>query len=223
MKRSLVLLSLFALLIFTSVAVAQEEEEEVFERDVLEINFFGGVDGPTGDLLDWKDTLGAKTGYNFGLDLGYFITEKIVSGVGFRFSQYSIAGQEHDLAVVDLAHRAYNPAVYLKYYLFPVSNFSPYVKVDGGLSFLKFTTWVTNPNGDRYRQLSYDPAFSFSIGAGGFLYTADYGGFFVEANYHRVLSSDVEADYEGGTYLFGDDISTWDIHGGLRVLIGSGE
>jgi len=222
MKKSLILISLFALLIFNSAALAQDEEE-VYERDVLEINFFGGVDGPTGDLLDWKDTLGAKTGYNLGLDLGYFLSEKIVGGFGFRFSEYSIDGQDSDLAVVDLTHRSYNTSLYVKYYLRPASNFSPYLKADGGLTFLKFTTWVENLNGDRYRQISYDPAFSFSIGVGGFLYTADYGGFYLEGNYHHVASSGVEAEYEGGNYMFEDNINTWDIRGGLRILIGSGD
>jgi hypothetical protein len=222
MKKSLILLCGLVFLMSTCVALAQDEEEE-YAHDALEIDFFGGVDGPTGDMLDWQDSLGAKTGFDFGFDVGYFLKEALVAGVGFRYSQYSIDAAEEDLVAATLKHRSYNPNLYLKYLLFPVSDFSPYVKVGAGLTFLKFTTWVENPNGDRYRQIAYDPALSWSVGAGGFMYTADYGGFFVEGNYHYVSAGDVEAEYEGNTYVFGDNLALWDIRAGVRILVGSGD
>ena len=92
-----------------------------------------------------------------------------------------------------------------------------------GLTFLKFTTWVENDNGDRYRQISYDPATTYGFGGGFFLYTANYGGFFVESNYYMINSKNAEAEYEGDTYFFGENVSAWDIRGGIRILIGSGE
>ena len=223
MKKSVILFSVLILLTLNITAFGQDEEEEDYGRDVLEINLFGGVDGPTGDMLEWSDSLGAKTGYNFGLDVGYFVTESLVAGFGFRYAGYGIDANDEDVLAGDLKHRAYTPSLYAKYYLMPASNISPYFKADAGLTFLKFTTWVANENGDRYRQLSYNPAFSFSLGGGAFLYTSDYGGFFVEGNYHYVGSSDVEADYEGGTYVFGDNLSTWDVHAGIRILVGSGD
>ncbi|UCE25455.1 MAG: hypothetical protein JSU74_05255 [Candidatus Zixiibacteriota bacterium] len=221
MKNSLILLSVLILLTLNVSALAQDDEED-YERDVLEINFFGGLDAPTGEMLDWKDTLGAKAGFNFGLDLGYFVKEQLVAGFGFRFGQYSIDAADADLAAAELKHRLYNPHLYVKYYLMPYSDISPYLKANAGLTFLKFTTWVSNENGDRYRQLSYDPAYSFGIGGGIFLFTADYGGLFVEGNYHHVSGSSVEAEYEGGTYSFDEDISAWDFHLGLRILVSSG-
>lgn len=224
MKKTVILISALILLMLSVSAMAQEEDEyEDIESDILEINLFGGVDGPTGDMLEWSDSLGAKTGYNIGFDLGYFLKDPLVFGLGFRFAEYSIAVYEGDEAAADLKHRSYNPNLYLKYYLMPTANFSPYVRADAGLTFLKFTTMVTNVNGDRYRQIAYDPAFSFSFGGGVFLYTSDYGGFFVEGNYHRVAASEVDAEYEGGTYVFGDNLSSWDVHAGVRILIGSGE
>ncbi|UCG62014.1 MAG: hypothetical protein JSV52_01615 [Candidatus Zixiibacteriota bacterium] len=225
MKKSLILLSALLLLVLNLTAVAQEDIEEIeeVERDVLEIVLFGGVDSPVGKMLEWKDTLGAKVGYDFGFDLGYFITESLVGGLGFRFSEYSIDASEDDNAAGNLKHRSYSPNLYLKYYLLPVSNFSPYAKANVGLTFLKFTTWVENENGDRYRQISYDPATTFGFGGGFFLYTANYGGFFVESNYYLINSKNIEAVYEGDTYLFGDNVSAWDVRGGIRILIGSGE
>ncbi|UCD63369.1 MAG: outer membrane beta-barrel protein [Candidatus Zixiibacteriota bacterium] len=222
MKKSLILLSALLILLLNSVALAQDEEEE-WEKDVLELNFYGGIDMPTGVMLEWQDTLGAETGYNFGIDIGYFVSIPFVTGFGFRFSEYEVHNRETDLAAEGLKHRVYNPCLYAKYFLMPTANLTPYVKASAGLTFLKFTTWVTNPNGDRYRQISYDPAFSFGLGGGLFYYTSDYGGFFAEGNYHYVNSASVEAEYEGGAYLFGEDLSSWEIHAGIRILVGSGE
>lgn len=222
MKKSVILLAALLLLAFNSVALAQDDAED-YERDVLEITLFGGLDSPTGDMLEWKDSLGAKVGYDLGFDFGYFLTESVVGGFGLRYSEYSIDASDNDELAADLKHRSYNPNLYLKYYLMPMSNLSPYLKANVGLTFLKFTTWVQNDNGDRYRQIAYNPALSFGIGGGVFLYTADYGGFFVEGNYYIIKSGSVEADYEGDTYVFGDDLAAFDIRGGVRILIGSGE
>ena len=221
MKKSVILFSAL-LLVFNCVVLAQDDTEE-YERDVLEITLFGGVDSPTGKMLEWHDSLGAKVGYDFGFDIGYFVTEPLIAGIGFRFSEYGIDATEEDSAAEKLKHRSYNPNLYLKYYLRPTSNWSPYVKANVGMTFLKFTTLVHNDYGDRYRQIAYDPALSFGIGGGLFLYTADYGGFFVEGNYHVISSDGVEAEYEGSTYEFGDNLAAFDIRAGVRILIGPGD
>ncbi len=226
MKKSLILLSALLLLVFNVAALAQDDTEEVeeYESDVLEITLFGGIDSPVGNMLDWKDTLGAKVGYDFGVDVGYFINDAMVGGLGFRFSEYSIHASENDAFAGNLKHRSYNPYLYFKYYPFPTSTLlSPYLKANAGFTFLKFTTWVENENGDRYRQISYDPAFTFGFGGGVFIYTSDFGGFFVESSYYLINSDGVEAEYEGDTYLFGEDVSAWDVRGGIRILIGAGQ
>ncbi len=225
MKKSVILLTALLLLMLNFTVMAQDEEEE-WARDVLELSFFGGVDGPTSDMLEWSDSLGAKTGYNMGVDIGYFVSNPLVAGISFRYAQYSIAAWDSDEAAKDMKHRIYNPQVYAKYYLMPYSSYSPYVKANVGLTFNKFTTYVDSDGdgaNDRYRQLSYKPSFSYGIGAGGFIYTADYGGLFIEGNYHIVKSADAEHEYEGTTYVFGDDLKIWEIHAGLRILIGSGD
>jgi opacity protein-like surface antigen len=236
MKKSLILLSVIFVLVFNLAAVAQDEED--YEHDVAEFVVYGGVDVPFGDILEWSGPssdaiddiapttateLGAKVGYNMGFDLGYFFAEPLVVGLGFRFSEYSIDSDENDTVADGLKHRLYNPNIFAKYYPMPTSDFSPYLKANVGLTFLKFTTWVSNENGDRYRQLAYDPAFSYGIGGGLFLYTADYGGFFVEGNYNYVASNTAETEYEGNLYTFDENLSSWEIRGGIRILIGSGE
>ncbi len=220
MKNALTLtcLAVFLVVALSGSVFAQDDED--YERDVLEATFYGGLGLPGGDITDWNDTLGAKTGYELGFELGYFATESIVVGINFYFSEFAI--DANDVAS-DMKHRLYNPNLYLKYYFPMESNFSPYVKGHVGLENVKFATFVSNENGDRYRQLSYDPALAFGFGAGLFYYTSDYSGLFLEANYHIASTSDVEANYEGNTYVFGSDVATFDIHAGIRVLIGSGE
>ena len=218
MKKSVIVLTALLLLALNFSAFAQEEETE---RDVLEVNFYGGLGIPMGDMKDWHDSLGAKTGYEFGVEMGYFVTPKLITGIGFTYSQFGIDNSPTDLAADGLKHRLYNPNVYVKYNFEGESNWVPYVKGHVGADFAKFTTFVTNPNGDRYRQISYDPALSFGFGAGVFYYTADYGGLYLEANYNYISSSEVECEYEGNTYVFGSDMSTLEIRAGIRILIGN--
>lgn len=220
MKKSVFLIAIAVLLSLNLSVLAQDEE---IEKDFMEINMFGGLNVPSSGISDWNDSLGAKTGYGMGFDIGYFVTIKFVAGIKFNYSEYGIDNSPTDSAATDLTHRLYSPGIYAKYYFMPESNWQPYVKGHIGIDYPKFTTFVTNPAGDRYRQLSYDPALAYGIGVGLFRYTSDFGGFFVEANYHYAKAQDVEADYEGNIYTFGENISTLDIHAGVRIMIGSGD
>lgn len=215
MKKSFIILSALLLIVLNFSAWAQEE----VARDVLELNFYGGLGIPTGDFSNWHDSLGGKTGYIVGIDVGYFVTPQLVAGINFKYSQYSIDNSPTDKAADGLNHRLYNPNLYLKYYFPSQSNWSPYIKAHVGIENPKFTTFVINPNGNRYRQESYDPAFAIGGGAGLFYYTSDYSGIFLETNYHYASTSDVTADYLGRTYKFDGNISVVDIHAGVRILI----
>ncbi|MFQ5453897.1 MAG: hypothetical protein ACE5D6_06890 [Candidatus Zixiibacteriota bacterium] len=216
-----VLLSLTIMVLFFGLnALAQDDD---YDRDIVEINFFGGMGIPVGEVTDWNDSLGMKNGFEIGIEVGYFVTDKFTAGFNFMFSQYSIDAAENDLAAANLKHRLYNPSLFLKYYLLAESNWAPYIKVHAGLDNPKFTTFVINPAENRYRQISYDPAFAFGIGAGLFYYTSDYSGLFIEGNYHFAASSDIEASYLGNKYLFRNNLTIIDIHAGIRILIGSGD
>jgi outer membrane protein W len=182
----------------------------------MEVNFFGGGGFPSGDIKDFSDTAGAQSGISLGLDAGFFITNNFVGGLNFTYTEMGIDDQAQ---AGGLHHKIYSPSLYLKYYFIGTSDFLPYVKAHGGLDFPKFATFVNNPTGNRYRELSYDPVFAYGGGLGLFVFTTDYSGLFVEANYHRAQSSGTHADYHGVDYKFNSDINMIDIHAGIRILI----
>lgn len=214
MKRVLIIT---ASLVLLCISVSMAQDDEYFVKDVLEANFFGGVNIPTGDISEFSDTAGAGTGFNMGFDAGFFITFDLVAGLNFTYSQFPV---DDSANAEGLHHKLYSPSLYLKYYFTGESDWIPYVKVHGGIDFPKFATFVTSPNGNRYRELSYDPVFAFGVGAGLFVYTSDFSGIFAEVNYHRALSSDTKGDFENNDYVFANDLATVDVHAGVRILIG---
>ena len=219
MKKSMALTFLMLLLLFNMSVLAQDDDEEEVEQDKAEFTFSAGFGIPSGDLSDWGgDSLKPSANYNLGFEGGFFLNSSIVLGGGFTYTSFKIDSQNE--LTTDLKHRLYSPSVYLKYYFPMDGDFIPYVKGAVGADFLKFTTWITNVDGSRYRQTSYDPALAYSIGLGAFYYTADYSGFYVEANYRIAQSEDVQYH---DVATFGVKATTLDIHAGFRVLIGSDE
>ena len=235
-KLSSVLAVMFLLSLgVNSSVLAQDEEEYEYAKDFMEAALYFGGSMPLGGLTDWTVVnergtykLGAELGYDYGLDVGYFLTAPLVIGFNFTASQYTIDAEvpnEADLPIIESRHhRIYSPAVYLKYYFWSESNFAPYLKGHAGVDVVKFTTRVFDQNegGDEYRELSYDPGFAFGFGGGVFYYTHDYGGLYLEVNYHHGLTSDVESDYgTRGPYTFGEAASLVDVHAGIKVFFGS--
>lgn len=211
------ILIVISLLLISGTALAQDED--YFVKDVLEVNFYGGAGIPSGNLSDFSDTLGAETGINYGLDIGYFLTNDLVFGFNFSFTQFSIKDSD---GTGDLNHKLYSPNLYLKYYFTGESDFIPYLKGSAGLEFAKFTTFVTSPG--RYREISYDPVLAYGAGAGIFMFVSDFSGLFFEANYRGAVSAaDTEANFQDNIYKFGSDLGRIDIHAGVRVLIAPNE
>lgn len=217
MKRLLTTALALALLVSAPV-LAQDEEGYI--KDLMEVNFFGGGGIPSGDIKDFSDTVGAGTGYNIGLEAGFFVTTSFVAGFNFTFTEFAVDDQAN---AGGLHHKLYNPNLYAKYYFLGQSDFIPYVKANAGLDFAKFTTLVASSSGPRYREISYDPVFSFGGGVGLFVFTTDFSGLFAEINYHRAVSSNAEATYQDVKYKLDSDIGLIDVHAGIRILIGPGE
>lgn len=214
MKR--ILLVVTGLVLLGSSAV-MAQDDELFVKDVLEANFFGGVGIPNGDIKNFSDTAGAGSGYNIGFDAGFFITYDLVAGLSFTYTQFKV---DEAAFATGLHHKLYSPNLYLKYYFTGESDWIPYIKAHAGIDFPKFATFVTSTAGNRYRELSYDPVFAFGGGGGLFVYTSDYSGLFFEVNYHRALSSSTKADFQNNEYVFGNDLAAIDVHAGIRILIG---
>jgi hypothetical protein len=234
MKKFSWLLVAFLMLALTSSAIAQDDEEDYeyeYVKDFMEAAIYGGLAVPTGGLADWTAThpatgteeLGTKTGVSFGVDVGHFLTMNLVVGLNLTYSHFGI---ESDTAAVQtLNHRLISPAAYLKYYFIGESNLMPYVKLHAGIDIPKYTTRIggidvaSGPG--RYRELSYSPAFAFGFGGGLFYYTHDYGGLYLEANYHMGLTEESEKEYSTSKFVFGENVSVLDVHAGITVFFGS--
>ncbi len=216
-------------LVMSTGLMAQDDEEE-FEKDFIEAAIYFGGAMPMGGLSDWTVTsvngtekMGAKFGWNVGVDVGHFLTTNMVLGLNVTYAQFGI--DSDTLAVSSMRHQLIGPAAYLKYYFSGESNLMPYVKGQLGVDIVKFTTRVQDENqgGPVYRELSYKPALSFGFGGGLFYYTHDYGGLYLEVNYRSALTSDVVSGYGGVDYTFGETAGVLDIHAGIKTFFGSDE
>lgn len=218
MKWIATVMALALVVMLSQPAAAQDDYEFV---DILEVNFYGGIGIPVGGIADFQDSLGASIGASVGLDIGYFLKSNIVLGFSFMYTRMG----HDDIAVLEdegLYHRLYNPNIYLKYYFQGESNLEPYLKAHVGLEHPKFTTFAKHQEGDRFRELSYGAAFAFGFGAGLFYFTSDWGGVFIEGNYHYAFTEDNTKEFGLEEITFGENLSTIDLHAGLRILFGEG-
>ena len=54
------------------------------------MSIYGGFGIPSGGISDWNDSLGAGTGWEIGMDVGYFLTPSMVLGLNFTYAQFSV-------------------------------------------------------------------------------------------------------------------------------------
>lgn len=221
MKVRSVLIAVLLLLAANMSVLAQDEWEE---SDFLEAAIYGGLGIPCGGITSFGDSLGAKSGFGAGLEVGFYIDPQWVLGLNFTYTQFGVADND-GLVDSDLHHKVYSPNLYLKYFFPSESNLVPYLKVHAGVDFPKFATYydgsLAGHNDNGYRELSYGACVAGGFGGGLFYYTSDYGGFFVEANYHQGFSSDLEHTWASKS--FGNNIGDIDIHAGIRIVFGSDE
>lgn len=220
MRRQPLALVLVLFLIFNATVQAQGDDEG---RDFLEIALSAGFSIPNGDLKNWTDSLGAKSGIETGIDIGAFVSSNMVLGFNFTYSQYSI---DTDGPAKDLNHRFFNPSIYLKYYLFGDGNLSPFFKVHAGIDNPKFATFVQDQNANppgKFRELSYGMVFAFGGSAGLFYYTSDYSGLHLEAGYHIGQSSNVAGDFQNVDYNFNAKTGILSVKAGVTVFFGTSE
>lgn len=220
MKLLSSVLGLFLVVGLTLAANAQDDVTE--EQDVLEVSLYGGGFIPSGGVTEFGDSLGAKAGWQVGLDVGYFLQPEWVIGINLVYSQLGIDASDPNNTQ---HHRLYNPMIYVTRYFWGEGNLVPYVKGKAGLYNAKFSTAVTNGDGTnlRYRELSYGPAVAIGGAVGVFYYTSDYSGLFAEAGYQTAFTKNVSKDFGGIEYTFGETTSIIDLHAGIRVFFGSDE
>jgi hypothetical protein len=220
MKRRVLYFVIALAALLPLMVSAQTESSADEEHDFLEVGLQAGLGIPFGSVKTWNDTLGAKAGLNLGGEIGMYLNKDYVLGFQFNYYQMKI---NTSAPVGNLKHRLYSNSVYLKRYFSSNSNFVPYVKVNAGIDFPKFTTWVIDGLDRKFRELSYKGAFGAGLGAGMFYYTSDFGGFYVEADYHHTFSNGVKKDYADSEYKFPGTISMLDIKAGVRVFFGGGD
>lgn len=222
MRKQTLIAALLILLIFNFSIFAQDEEEYQ-PNDVLEISLFSGLSSPKGGITEWNDGLNADNGFNFGLDVGYFLNPNFVFGLNFTYTKFDVEVPALLPEAELTSHRLYNGNLYLKYIQLTSSNFEPFVKAYIGIENPKFTTYVQNPDQDRLRLTSYDPGLAYGLSAGLFYFTSDYSGIYIEGKYHGATTSNVTANYLDLTYDFNKNVSKFDINIGIRLLGGSKE
>ena len=214
MKKTSLLFVLVMFLIFSSAAVAQDEEDGKWRN--FEVSMHIGLTMPSN--IDWYDTLAAKNGMNFGGAGGFYFTERLCIGAYFNYTQ--MAPEEvSSFDVADQKYKMYDVGLYGKYAFTGESNFEPYVKISAGANFAKYATWVGAAR-TQLREISYDPAFSGAGYLGASYYTSDYGAIFLEVGYHMDMLKYTQATYDDVIYSFPDDIKYIEIKAGVVVFFG---
>lgn len=212
MKRTKLFLILFAVLALAAISYAQNEEKTEEKWRNFEFSAVGGLSIPTGDLKNWNDSMGAKTGIEFGGSGGYYFTDKFCLGTYFSYTQ-------HSMELYDLHYKTYDVGSYVKYAFTGESNFEPYLKVMAGVNFIKFPTWVTS-SANRLREVSYNGGISAALGMGLLYYTSDNGGVFLEASFHHTAGKDNKGTHLSEEYYLKDNFNYLQIRGGLTVFFG---
>lgn len=215
-KRIAQSLVLLALLLVSSLAQAQYDEDEPY----LEVFVAGNYTLPTGFIKNdmVPDSLNAEGGIGIDVGIGYYYKPKLILGLYFNNRNMGVEG-------LDLKHRVFELGLFAKYTVFDLtqSSLSPYLRLGGGLNFSKLATKVTDDGNPVYRELSYDPTFAAEAALGFHLKTNSRGGIFLEAAYHMDLMSDVAGKFEGTDYNWGDNNNFMIIRAGVLFNIGPKE
>lgn len=206
-------LSLPALAQEPGTAAAEPTDQEEANWRSFEVATYGGLMLPSGALKTWNDSMGAKTGVNFGASSALYFNEKLCLGAYFTYHQ-------NPMKLYNLHYKLYDLGLYAKYAFAGESDFEPYVKVSGGAVFAKYPTWVGDAKA-RLREVSYSPVFGAGFHAGLLYYTSEYGGLFLEGSYHMVMLKDVSGDHSGVKYYLKDNIHYLELNAGIMVFFGS--
>ncbi len=215
MKKIKLFLTLASILLLAVSVVAQEEEEEEEKWRNFEVSIHGGLTQPGEFLSDWKDTLGAKLGFNLALSGGYYFNNSFCTGLYFTYSQMNIEGDW------DRMFRMFDIGAYAKYALTGESDFEPYGKLAVGVISPKYPTLIPPDVRNQLREQSYDPGISAAFYAGLLYYTSDNGGIFLEGGYHNDFLKDVRSDYADDTIE--ENVKYFEYRIGITVFYGSDE
>lgn len=218
MKNFRVLLILGLVVLFAGSLYAQDEEESEKWRN-FEVAIRAGLDFPMSDLKDWNDSMGAKTGMNYGLSGGYYITNRICFGAYFNYSSFGLEEPNSLIDVSQMHYKMYKFGGYLKYAFTGESYWEPFVKLRLGANFAKFATWIGQDR-NQLREVSYDPEVSGGLDVGLLYYTSDFGGLYLQASYNYERLENTVGDSFDVEYSLPYNASYFSINTGITVFFG---
>ncbi len=221
MRKFRVLLTIALVVLFAGASFAQDDEGGEKWRN-FEVTINAGFDFPMGDLKDWYDTLGAKTGINFGGAGGYYFTNRICVGAYFDYVQFGIEEPVSGLAVSEFHYKMYKLGGYIKYALAGESYWEPFARLRLGANFAKFTTWIGD-TGTRLREVSYDPELSGGLDLGVMYYTSEFGGIYLQASYNYERLENTVGNSFGQEFALPYNANYFAISTGVTVFFGSTE
>ncbi len=217
--RNFRVLTILALTIFLAGnAMAQDDEAEPKWRN-FEVTLTGGFSLPTGDFKDWNDSLGAKTGHNFGGAGGYYFTNRLCLGAYFEYDQYALQAPNDEIDVSSMHYKLYKFGGYIKYALAGESYWEPFGRLRVGATFAKFPTWIGVEN-LRLREVSYDPEISVGLDLGLLYYTSDFGGVFIQASYNYERLENTVGTSFNRDYALPHNVNYIAIDAGVTVFFG---
>jgi len=218
MKNFRVLMILALATAFAAGAMAQDDEEDFKWRN-FEVTLTGGLSLPMGDLKDWNDSLGAKTGHNFGGSGGYYFNNRLCVGGYFEYSQFSLEEPNSNIDVSEMHYKMYKVGGYVKYALGGESYWEPFARLRAGANFAKFATWIGD-NTLRLREVSYDPEVSVGLDLGLLYYTSDYGGVFVQVSYNYERLENTVGESFNEDYVLPYNANYITLNAGVTVFFG---
>lgn len=217
--RNFRVLIILALAIFLAGnAMAQDDEENPKWRN-FEVTLTGGFSFPMGDFKDWNDSLGAKTGNNFGGAGGYYFNNRLCLGGYFEYAQFALEEPNTEISVSTMHYKLYKVGGYIKYALVGESYWEPFARLRAGATFAKFPTWIGDEN-LRLREVSYDPEVSAGLDLGLLYYTSDYGGVFLQVSYnYERLEKTVGTSFDKD-YILPHNVNYFSLNAGVTVFFG---
>lgn len=217
-NRGLPLLVLLGAIAVTTLAPSENLQARIHDDAAFEVSIGGGPSIPTSDFSSFHaDTLGAKSGYQFGVSVGHFVTDLLSLGVGFNYSESKVVSGATPENL--LHYRLYSGGVYAKYHFGYSKKVTPYVRLQANVSAPDFTTPLTTP-GLSYRENSYDLSLGVVASLGARISTFEWGGIFVEAGYRYISTAGKGTSFKQIDYVIPADVSQIEISAGFSFDIG---
>lgn len=214
-KRFIIPVAVIALFLFSSLAMAQYEDDPYIEGSIG-----GNYTLPSGYIKNdlSPDSINASSGLGLNLGLGYYVNSKLITGLYFSARNMGTDG-------TDMNHRAFEVGAYGKYLFMDLTetSFSPYLKLSGGVVFSKLVTKVNDDNSTVLRELVYNPAPGLDLALGIHYKTNSFGALYFELGYHYDLMKDIAGEYKNDEYPWGDNNQFLMVRLGVLFNIGPKE